>query len=199
MASLKCSIASFGKLSSKCSTHESMKNIEEYQALSSCGKSIAGHLKMLKVNSKDLESEWQLIVARIGRFDLLEQCPSQWTVCPKHRAELGIRWRGVKQTCQHPDHTSKSKPDRGFSVSTSRTLYEQRRILIPVGSGNVYFVLCILYFLIVVRGLIANATLYYSILLQTFAAICRGCRHSSGQATPTSTKEFKVGLLQSNS
>lgn len=138
MASLRCSIANISNISDECGTHSSMPSVTEYCSLSSCTKSVAAHLRYSKSSSKGIDFEWQVILARVGKFDLLEECPTHLTVCPKHPATLGLYYKG-KHGCQHPQHkaASKAKCERGITLDMSRTLFDQFGVVIPLGSSKI--------------------------------------------------------------
>ena len=81
--------------------------------LSSCTKDIKSHLQQLKVAQTSVISEKDLILARVGLFDL---GGNDMTVCPKHRAALGTWWRPILK-CYHLLHGNKRrKPERGASL-----------------------------------------------------------------------------------
>jgi len=137
MASLRCSIAKLSKDLEECGSHPSMPGVEEYCGLSSCSKDVTAHLRQYKASSKGVNFEWQVILARVGKFEVLnlEKCPAQLTVCPLHRANLGIYWK-PKHNCQHPQHKTKAKAIRGVTFDVSRSLQKQFGILIPIGSSK---------------------------------------------------------------
>ena len=114
--------------------------------MSSYNKDIKCHLRQLKVAQTSLVSEKDLILARVGLFDLEG---NDMTVCPKHRAVLGTWWRpNIKY--YHPLHGNKRrKPERGASLQICREIMSKWKVLVPVGAGmfNV-FVLFLLFFLV---------------------------------------------------
>lgn len=138
--SLKCSVARLGNLQNLCDKHGYSHGVDEYQVLSSCQRDISSHLRTLQISQcPGIRHEWQLILARAGQFNDLTSCPSTYTICPKHRDNLGIRWR-QSRLCKYPEHPTKSrcKPSRGIDLATSRALWEKFQILVPVGSGRFY-------------------------------------------------------------
>lgn len=61
------------------------------------------------------------------------------TICPRHRAEFGIRWRTRKTLCQVPKELAahKSISARGSHCVDSRKslyIFRNANILVPVGS-----------------------------------------------------------------
>ena len=62
----------------------------------SCEKDVKSHLRQLKVPQTCVRSEKELILAR----GLFNQDDADETVCPKHRAALGARWR-QNLKCHH--------------------------------------------------------------------------------------------------
>ena len=98
------------------------------------------HLRQLKVAQTSLVSEKDLILARVGLFNLEE---NDMTVCPKHRAVLGTWWR-PNMKCYHPPHGNiRRKPERGASLHICREIMSNWKVLVPVGAGmfNVFVLL----------------------------------------------------------
>ncbi len=60
-------------------------------ALCRPGNDITNHLKLWHINPDDLNSEADLLLARGGFFD--EPVIASFTVCPNHRARLGLGWK----------------------------------------------------------------------------------------------------------
>ena len=141
-AQLSCSLASHSN--STCDFSARFPGRNEFFPLSSCNKAIKSHLRQLKVAQTSVVSEKDLILARVGLFDLEE---NDMTVCPKHRAVLGTWWRpNIK--CYHPLHGNKRrKPERGASLQMYREVMSKWKVLVPVGAGmfNV-FVLLLFFF-----------------------------------------------------
>ena len=48
-------------------------------------------------------TEHELILARVGKFNLTLDEIKMLTICPKHRHNLAQYWRPLK-TCQYPNH-----------------------------------------------------------------------------------------------
>ena len=121
MASLSCSFATFSK-------------VTEFFPLTSCQKDIKSHLRIVKVSQNSILTEKDLILARTGRFD---EDGANMTICPRHRAELGIFWRPSRK-CAHPLHGDrKGKPERGVNLEMSKGIIAKWSALIPVGAGKV--------------------------------------------------------------
>ena len=138
------------------------KNAEVMLSINECRRDITGHLKMF--NLRGLANEGELIMCRAGTYvrvnrllcyyltcthaETLQSCDSlgifgdtDLVVCPKHRDNLGIYWRGRQRRCQIPqslaNHPSNQpKGDRTVSKSLSQAVFKQIGVLVPIGSGN---------------------------------------------------------------
>ena len=78
-------------------------------------------------------TEKDLILTRSGHF---EEEGLNMTVCPKHRAELGIFWRPGRK-CTHPLHGDRNgRPERGANLQMCKEAMKKWSVLIPVGAGN---------------------------------------------------------------
>ena len=90
--------------------------------------------------SHDTESnlnECDLILARVGMFDVSQQEKEQFVLCPCHQHKYGKFWRPSKVTCQYPVHKGKSKTLKGTDVVTlqmAKDTYTLYGSTIPVGS-----------------------------------------------------------------
>ena len=117
-AQLSCSHASHSD--STCNFSARFPGKNEFFPLSSCTKDIKSHLRQLKVAQTSVASEKDLILARVGLFNVEG---NDMTVCPKHRAALGTWWRPIIK-CYHPLHGNKRrKPERGASLQMCRCRY----------------------------------------------------------------------------
>ena len=67
-----------------------------------CVADVRNHLKSCHL-SRTKVTEQELILARVGRFNLPLDEIKTLTICPKHRHNLGQYWRPLK-TCQYPNH-----------------------------------------------------------------------------------------------
>ena len=111
----------------------------EIVPLVSCNKSILSHKKLLQFSG--CKTEVELILARSACF----QTPAniqEMTICPLHRARLGIGWRRSVRLCSIPkklsghSEDSKRNADRGPSLSQSQLIMEATGEFVPVGSGK---------------------------------------------------------------
>lgn len=109
--------------------------------LLSCERDINGHKAMFLFH--DIDNEIELILARASIFSSSRNI-DQMTICPAHRASLGIGWtRRVPDKCRIPsilsDHsedvTKRPKADRGLSKAGSQTVLQESGIFLAVGSG----------------------------------------------------------------
>lgn len=101
---------------------------------------IKRYKKLLKFSGVQIEVE--LILARCGCFEK----PSNFlemTICPAHRARLGIGWRRPSGLCSVPEVVSGHCKDRkvptlqkGINLSQSMKLLEVTNQFLPVGSGK---------------------------------------------------------------
>ena len=73
------------------------------------------------------------------------------TICPLHRAHLGIGWRRSIRQCSVPeellghDGKSKEKAERGCTLLQLKLILEATGKFVPVGSGKqMFYVLNIL-------------------------------------------------------
>ena len=80
---LSCSFASH--LNSTCNFSARFPGRNEFFPLSSCNKAIKSHLRQLKVAQTSVVSEKDLILARVGLFNLEG---NDMTVCPKHQTRV---------------------------------------------------------------------------------------------------------------
>lgn len=87
--------------------------------------------------SKSNLNECDLILARVGMFDVSQQEKEQFVLCPYHRHKYGKFWRPSKVTCQYPVHKGKSKTLKGTDVVTlqmAKDIFTLHGSTIPVGS-----------------------------------------------------------------
>ena len=66
------------------------------------------------------------------------------TICPRHRAEFGIRWRCRKIKCTVPEEvaahkSATSKADRRVDSSISAYILKNTGKLVQVGSRELFF------------------------------------------------------------
>ena len=78
---------------------------------------ISRHLATFRLSKSNL-NECDLILARVGMFDVSQQEKEQFVLCPYHRHKYGKFWRPSKVTCQYPMHKGKSKTLKGTDVVT---------------------------------------------------------------------------------
>ena len=82
-----------------------------------CTDNVQSHLSTYHLSREGL-SEYRLILARSGRFDLTNAEVVNWSVCPRHRHSLGKFWLQTKRSCNMPDHTCAVKTLKGRDVVT---------------------------------------------------------------------------------
>ena len=109
--------------------------------LLSCQRDVTGHKAMFVFQS--IDNEVELILARASIFSFPRNI-DQMTVCPAHRASLGIGWtRRVPDKCKVPsilshhseDISKKPKPDRGLRKAASYAVLQETGVFLAVGSG----------------------------------------------------------------
>ena len=67
-----------------------------------------------------------------------------FTICPKHRVELGVRFR-PSMKCQDPLHGNRScKVERGINLKMTKEIKAKWNIVVPVGAGKISIVICVL-------------------------------------------------------
>ena len=93
----KCSF--FGVAKIECGES---RGKEEVIPLKECNSDISNQLRSCHLSRANV-TEYDLILARAGIFDLPLERVSEMTICPKHRYNLGKYWRPLK-TCQYPGH-----------------------------------------------------------------------------------------------
>ena len=111
--------------------------------LVSCNKNISKHVAALAF--RGTENEIDLILCRAGLFNYHAERIRDMTICPHHRAVLGISWtRGSSTRCRVPKILSGHgngkgswpKGDRGISKIESRVILCKTGIFVQVGSGK---------------------------------------------------------------
>ena len=75
---------------------------EDVIPLAECVAEVRNHLKSCDL-SRTKVTEHELILARVGKFNLPLDEIKKLTICPKHRHDLAQYWRPLK-TCQYPNH-----------------------------------------------------------------------------------------------
>ena len=109
--------------------------------LVSCQHDVTGHKAMFAFHG--INNEVELILARASIL-FSPQNIDQMTVCPAHRASLGIGWtRQVLDKCKVPsilshhseDISKRPKADRGLSKAGSFAVLKETGVFLAVGSG----------------------------------------------------------------
>ena len=135
MAQLSCSFTTCCR--SKCDFSSRWPGRQQLIPLNSCADSVKEHLREVKVSQTCVVSEKELILARVGLFG--DSDGRDFTICPKHRAELGVRFRPSTK-CQHPLHgNQRRKVERGINLKMAREIKAKWNTVVPVGAGNFRF------------------------------------------------------------
>lgn len=85
------------------------------------------------LNERDvIANEADLICRQVG----LLVTNLSMSVCPLHRAKLGVDFKQAN-TCSHPTHRGKGKEKafRSATTTQSKEMLEDHGVLVPVGSG----------------------------------------------------------------
>ena len=88
MSHLACPFAS--RCDTLCNIPISYPGGNEILPLSSCSKDINAHLRQIFVAQTCASFEKELIPARVGLFD---EGGHDFTICPEHRDQLGVKFR----------------------------------------------------------------------------------------------------------
>lgn len=140
---------------SSCGFHaKDRKRQTEIVPLLSCTKDITNHLSTLSFSGP--ENEIDLILSRASLFGKSDESIKSMTICPNHRAKLGISWtRGGGTRCRVPQTISghgKSKGswpkgERGLGKQESYVMLCNTGVFVPPGSGrfskdSLHFIMC---------------------------------------------------------
>ena len=110
--------------------------------LTSCTKDIANHLASFSFSGP--QNEIDLILCRAAIFKMPNSFDNM-TICPQHRAKLGLGWTRGSTRCRIPaalsNHGKGSrkiwpKGDRGLGKQDSETVLQKTSVFIQAGSGN---------------------------------------------------------------
>ena len=86
-----------------CGADERTSSSTSVTPLTRCNRDIKNYKKSLKFSG--IETEEELILARCGCFQKPANL-SDMTICPVHRAKLGIGWRRTGNLCTIPEVVS---------------------------------------------------------------------------------------------
>ena len=126
MSQLSCSFSIY--CGTECDFSSRWAGRQQLIPLNSCADGINEHLRGVNV-SQTCVVFW-LIFVRVGLFE------DDFTICPKHQAVLGVRFRPSKK-CQHPLHGNrKGKGERGVNLKPAKEIKEKWNTVVPVGAGN---------------------------------------------------------------
>ena len=82
--------------------------------------------------------ERELILARVGMFEVPVSEQQSMSICPKHRYNLGRNWR-PPSTCQFPLHSGAKKKLQNkhvINLELAKSIYSKDSVKVPIGSGN---------------------------------------------------------------
>ncbi|XP_052065790.1 uncharacterized protein LOC127705501 [Mytilus californianus] len=139
--SIRCSFAVYN--SELCGIYSIFPLENQPVKLVDCNRDIFNHLRTLNLSvgstergfkvHHDIMCEADLLCRRVGLFNTNYSL----SVCPLHRAKLGIAFKQTK-VCTHPLHNGKGRTFRGVNSQQSRKILEDHGVLLPVGSGICY-------------------------------------------------------------
>ena len=67
---------------------------------------------------------------------LFDESGRDFTICPKHRDKLGIKFNAAIK-CQHPLHGNRNaKRERGVGLQMSKEIKSKWNVVVPVGAGK---------------------------------------------------------------
>ena len=132
MAQLSCSFWTY--CGSKSDFSSRWPGRQQLIPISSCADDVREHLREVRVSQTCVASEKELILARAGLFG--DSDGRDFTICPKHRVELGVRFRPLIK-CQHPLHGNRRrKVERGINLKMAKEIKPKWNIVVPVGAGK---------------------------------------------------------------
>lgn len=104
-----------------------------------CKDDIESHLRSCHLSKLigNVE-EHDLILMRAGKFDLSTHQRECYSICPKHRHNLGRNWRPLR-TCQYPLHSGARKKLKNrdvVNVQMSKNIQTIFGVTVPIGSGK---------------------------------------------------------------
>ena len=132
----------FAIVGSQCGadTKDRTKSLEKVPLLS-CNRDITAHKSALSIVG--VENEIDLLLARASIYAPPKNIEN-WTICPQHRASLGVSWKRSSSKCAIPasfaKHNTRSgkkpKAGRGLGKLGSETVLKETGIFLPVGTGR---------------------------------------------------------------
>ena len=113
----------------------------EIVPLLTCRRDISGYKSACSIIG--IEDEVELLLARATIF-APPRNTENWTICPQHRASLGVSWKRSSTKCAIPvslsrhstTTTKKPKAERGLSKLGSQFVMKETGIFLPVGTGE---------------------------------------------------------------
>ena len=164
----------------------------EIVPLLSCTKNIASHKSAFKFTGP--EGEIDLILCRASMFTYKERL-STMTICPNHRAKLGLGWiRRSSTRCRVPERISNHgkgkgvwpKGERGLGKRESEVILRKTGSFVQVGSDKFYFLFSRMVYPDVEFGQLTDghltAFLHHS-------GVCRTCRERLKEMIDTEVRE----------
>ena len=119
MSHLACPFAS--RCDTQCNIPISYPGGNEILPLSSCSKDINAHLRQIFVAQTCASFEKELIPARVGLFD---EGGHDFTICPEHRDQLGVKFRASI-------NKSQGKVGEGLNLRMSIEIKRNWNVVVP--------------------------------------------------------------------
>ena len=129
---IRCSFSCYN--SEPCRHYLRYPNDRLNVKLKDCNREIVSHLKYLKLITaaqNDISCEADLICRCVGLFTTNYSL----SVCPLHRAKLGVDYK-QRKSCSHPTHIGKGETFRSVDCLQSKQILEDHGVLVPFGSGK---------------------------------------------------------------
>ena len=104
--------------------------------LGECNGSITTHLNTCHL-SREIMTEFELILTRAGVFELPLPKVSEMMICPKHRHSLGKYWK-QRRPCQYPRHHGGRKAIKSrdvVNVNMAKEIKKLHGVIVPIGSS----------------------------------------------------------------
>ena len=136
---ISCFLSKTSKFRGSCGNS---RGLSELFRLGDCNDSITSHLNSCHLSRENM-TEYELILARAGVFELPLAKVNEMMICPKHRHSLGKYWK-QRRLCQYPMHRGGRKATKSrnvVSVNMAKEIIKLHGVIVPIGSG-LYMITC---------------------------------------------------------
>ena len=119
---ISCFLSQTSKFRGSCGNS---RGLSELFRLGDCNDSITSHLNSCHLSRENM-TEYELILARAGVFELPLAKVNEMMICPKHRHSLGKYWkhRGGRKT---------TKSRNVVSVNMAKEIIKLHGVIVPIG------------------------------------------------------------------